>query len=171
LTALVACGEQKPPPGPAADAAKAHAEAEAAAKAKAEAEAKAKAEAEAQAKRKAGLEVEKLDAASRETGAPVNGWRVPPMILGNFPAEYGVRAVVALIGLGANEPKDAVYPSAFVDGRSQAAFRREQVRAALREGRDAAGQCILVGEHLQPAVLLRGEPHQPLRGVELDAVQ
>ena len=57
----------------------------------------------------------KLDAASKETGAPVNGWRVPPMILGNFGSEYGVRAVVALIGLGANLPEDAVYPSAFVD--------------------------------------------------------
>jgi hypothetical protein len=63
--------------------------------------------------------MEKLDAASKETGAPVNGWRVPPMILGNFGSEYGVRAVVALIGLGANEPKDAVYPSAFVDGEGK----------------------------------------------------
>jgi hypothetical protein len=60
--------------------------------------------------------MEKLDAASKETGAPVNGWRVPPMVLGNFGAEYGARAVVALVGLGANLPQDAVYPSAFVDG-------------------------------------------------------
>ncbi|NJD33167.1 MAG: DUF1254 domain-containing protein [Gammaproteobacteria bacterium] len=64
--------------------------------------------------------LEKLLAASKETGAPVNGWRVPPMVLGNYGTEYGARAVVALIGLGANLPQDAVYPSAFVDGDGQA---------------------------------------------------
>jgi hypothetical protein len=59
--------------------------------------------------------LEKLTAASKESGAPVNGWRVPSMVLGNFGADYGTRAVVALVGLGANLPQDAVYPSAFVD--------------------------------------------------------
>ena len=63
--------------------------------------------------------LEKLQAASKESGAPVNGWRVPPMILGNYGSDYGVRAVVALIGLGANLPQDAVYPSAFVDADSK----------------------------------------------------
>jgi hypothetical protein len=63
--------------------------------------------------------MEKLLAASKETGAPVNGWRVPPMILGNFGSDYGARAVVALIGLGANLPADAVYPSVFVDADGQ----------------------------------------------------
>ena len=63
---------------------------------------------------------EKLLAASKETGAPVNGWRVPPMVLGNYGTDYGARAVVSLIGLGANLPQDAVYPSAFVDGDGKA---------------------------------------------------
>jgi hypothetical protein len=59
--------------------------------------------------------LEKLGAAARETGAGVNGWRIPPKLLGNFGSDYGLRAAVALIGLGANLPQDAVYPSAFVD--------------------------------------------------------
>ncbi|HYA81131.1 MAG TPA: DUF1254 domain-containing protein [Methylocystis sp.] len=59
--------------------------------------------------------LEKLQAAAKGTGAPVNGWRIPPMTLGNFGADYGTRAVVSLVGLGANLPQDAVYPSAFVD--------------------------------------------------------
>ena len=59
--------------------------------------------------------LEKLQAASKETGAPINGWRVPPMILGNYGEDYGARAVIALVGLGANLPQDAVYPSVFVD--------------------------------------------------------
>jgi hypothetical protein len=41
------------------------------------------------------------------------------MILGNFGTEYGARAVVALVGLGANLPEDAVYPSVFVDAGGQ----------------------------------------------------
>lgn len=63
--------------------------------------------------------LEKLTAASKEAGAPVNGWRVPSMILGNFGTDYGTRAVVSLVGLGANLPQDAVYPSAFVDADGQ----------------------------------------------------
>ena len=57
----------------------------------------------------------KLNEAAPKTGAPVNGWRVPPMILGQYGSEYGVRAAVALFGLGANLPEDAVYPSVYVD--------------------------------------------------------
>jgi len=63
--------------------------------------------------------LEKLQAAKKESGEPVNGWRVPPMVLGNFGSDYGVRAVVTLVGLGANLPQDAVYPSAFVDGEDK----------------------------------------------------
>ncbi|MGY6214488.1 DUF1254 domain-containing protein [Methylolobus aquaticus] len=58
----------------------------------------------------------KLEAAAKETGAPVNGWRVTPMNVGNFGSDYGTRAVIALMGLGANLPQDAIYPSAFTDG-------------------------------------------------------
>jgi hypothetical protein len=57
----------------------------------------------------------KLNEAAPKTGAPVNGWRVPPMVLGQYGSEYGVRAAVALFGLGANLPEDAVYPSVYVD--------------------------------------------------------
>jgi hypothetical protein len=59
---------------------------------------------------------EKLQAAGRKWGKPVNGWNVPPMNVGAFGTDYGFRAVVAFIGLGANLPADAVYPFAFVDG-------------------------------------------------------
>ena len=60
--------------------------------------------------------MEKLQVASKEAGKPINGWNVPPMNLANFGTDYGIRAIVALIGLGANLPADAIYPSAFVDG-------------------------------------------------------
>ena len=60
--------------------------------------------------------LEKLKAAAKTWGKPVNGWNVPPMNVGEFGTDYGFRAVVAFIGLGANLPADAIYPFAFVDG-------------------------------------------------------
>jgi len=60
--------------------------------------------------------LEKLQAAAKTWGKPVNGWNVPPMNVGEFGTDYGFRAVVAFIGLGANLPADAIYPFAFVDG-------------------------------------------------------
>ena len=53
-----------------------------------------------------------------ETGqgsTQINGWRVPPMILGDYGSEYPTRAVVAREGLGANLPADAVYATTTVD--------------------------------------------------------
>ena len=43
------------------------------------------------------------------------GWITPPAILGSYGTFYNTRAVVAMIGLGANLPADATYPSATVD--------------------------------------------------------
>lgn len=45
----------------------------------------------------------------------VRGWSTPPAILGNYGTFYNIRAVVAMIGLGANLPADATYPNTRVD--------------------------------------------------------
>jgi hypothetical protein len=58
----------------------------------------------------------KLNAAAKSAGELQNGWRIPSPLLGNYGTDYGTRAVVALFGLGANLPADAMYPSAFTDG-------------------------------------------------------
>jgi hypothetical protein len=58
----------------------------------------------------------KLQAAAKTAGQLQNGWRIPSPLLGNYGTDYGTRAVVALFGLGATLPADAMYPSAFVDG-------------------------------------------------------
>jgi hypothetical protein len=49
-----------------------------------------------------------------------NGWITPPPILGHYGTAYDIRAVVAMIGLGANLPADAIYPSARVDSQGRA---------------------------------------------------
>ncbi|HRI92498.1 MAG TPA: DUF1254 domain-containing protein [Accumulibacter sp.] len=62
------------------------------------------------------IALERLHAAAKHAGKPVNGWYIPPREVGDFGTDYDLRAVVALIGLGANIPADAIYPNAFTDG-------------------------------------------------------
>ncbi len=50
----------------------------------------------------------------------LRGWQTPPANLGNYGTDYNMRAVVAMIGLGANLPVDAIYPNARVDANGQA---------------------------------------------------
>jgi hypothetical protein len=54
-------------------------------------------------------------AAARPHGAMVNGWQTPSASIGKYGTDYTWRAVVALVGLGANLPEDAVYPRATTD--------------------------------------------------------
>jgi hypothetical protein len=53
--------------------------------------------------------------AKKQAGEAVNGWHVAREIMGNYGTSYLQRAYVALIGLGANVPEDAVYPISIVD--------------------------------------------------------
>lgn len=49
----------------------------------------------------------------------VNGWRQPPMHIGAYGQDYGLRAVVAMAGFGANLAVDAIYPNANLDSQGQ----------------------------------------------------
>jgi hypothetical protein len=49
----------------------------------------------------------------------VNGWSMGVQNMGAYGTSYKRRAIVALAGLGANLPEDAVYPTAFVDAAGQ----------------------------------------------------
>jgi hypothetical protein len=60
-----------------------------------------------------------LAAAKKPQGKTVNGWDVMTN-LGKYGSDYTFRAVVALVGLGANLPEDAIYPHARVDAEGQA---------------------------------------------------
>ena len=53
--------------------------------------------------------------AKKQAGEAVNGWHVAREIMGNYGTSYLQRAYIALIGLGANVPEDAVYPMSNVD--------------------------------------------------------
>jgi len=42
-------------------------------------------------------------------------WSSPPLNLGRYGTDYNTRAAVAMVGLGANLPEDALYPNTAVD--------------------------------------------------------
>ncbi len=46
----------------------------------------------------------------------VNGWIVMPKDMGNYGTDYETRAGITLVGLGAIQPVDIAYPTAFDDG-------------------------------------------------------
>jgi hypothetical protein len=57
--------------------------------------------------------------AAKPLGTIVNGWSVMSEKLGIYGTDYLFRAVVAMVGLGANLPADAVYPHATTDSSGQ----------------------------------------------------
>ncbi len=57
--------------------------------------------------------------AGNPLGEAVNGWQIARELMGNYGTSYLRRAYIALIGLGANVPEDAVYPMSNVDSEGQ----------------------------------------------------
>ena len=49
------------------------------------------------------------------TKATDGSWSVPPLNLGRYGTDYNTRAAVAMVGLGANLPEDALYPNTALD--------------------------------------------------------
>lgn len=63
--------------------------------------------------------LEGMPLAMRRLGKLVNGWNVLTENVGTYGTSYKQRAIIALGGLGANLPEDAIYPTAFIDGDGQ----------------------------------------------------
>ena len=57
-----------------------------------------------------------MQASVSKLGAVTNGWTFEAQNVGTYGTSYKQRAIVAMSGLGANLPEDAVYPTAFLDG-------------------------------------------------------
>jgi len=60
-----------------------------------------------------------MEEAKAPRGTNNNGWMVMPSNVAQFGTDYTYRAVVALVGLGANLTADAIYPHAVVDSDGQ----------------------------------------------------
>ena len=65
----------------------------------------------------------------------LRGWSTPPALLGAYGTDYNTRAVVAMVGLGANLPDDAMYPQTAVDASGEAlnGSRRYRLHFAAQE--------------------------------------
>jgi len=66
-------------------------------------------------------------------GKPVNGWRAR-LDLGRYGTSYEQRAIVALMGLGANLPEDAVSPATDVDAAGQPLSGENRYRIQFAPG-------------------------------------
>jgi len=64
----------------------------------------------------------------------VNGWSTPPAMLGDYGTHYNLRAVVAMVGLGANLPADATYPNTRVDGEGRPLHGSHRYRLHFAKG-------------------------------------
>jgi hypothetical protein len=64
----------------------------------------------------------------------VKGWSTPPAILGNYGTFYNTRAVVAMVGLGANLPSDATYPNTRVDASGEPLNGSRRYRLHFKAG-------------------------------------
>ncbi len=64
--------------------------------------------------------LDRMKAKQRSITPLTNGWTYANELMGSYGASYLRRAIVALIGLGANLPEDAIYPVAYVDSTSAA---------------------------------------------------
>ena len=62
------------------------------------------------------------------TKAQDGSWSYPPLNLGRYGTDYNTRAAVAMVGLGANLPEDALYPNTALDHQGQALNGKHRYR-------------------------------------------
>jgi len=89
--------------------------------------------------------VEGYDAQSAELGATTRlqilqqaqasgGWYTPPANIGAYGTDYLFRAQIALVGIGANTPEEAVYPAALTDSDGNLLDATRRYRITFTKG-------------------------------------
>src|SRR5262249_35010409 len=68
-------------------------------------------------------------------GKNVNGWDILPDNVGKFGTDYETRALVAVVGLGANLPEDATYPVTAMDTEGQPLSGKNEYTIHFRKGK------------------------------------
>ena len=62
---------------------------------------------------------ERIEMAGQQLAIRVNQWDMISSPIGTYGTDYLRRAAIAKLGLGANVPEDAIYPSAFIDAQGK----------------------------------------------------
>ena len=65
---------------------------------------------------------------------PRRGWSTPPTVLGQYGTHYNIRTAVAMVGLGANWPADAIYPNTHGDASGQALNGKHRYKLHFKSG-------------------------------------
>jgi hypothetical protein len=71
---------------------------------------------------------------NRISRARNNGWLIPRAYVGSYGRNWLGRAIIALVGLGANTPPETVYPIAITDSRGRALNGRHRYRVRFERG-------------------------------------
>ena len=94
--------------------------------------------------------IARIEANQAHMGEIVNGWTITKGVKNLRHGNYLKRATVAPFSWPANRQEDAVYlPLTFVDSTGRKAQWSKQVHADFRQGRDAAGQRLLVDHYVR----------------------
>ena len=100
-------------------------------------------------------------------GKPVNGWGIITSGIGDraeYNGDWAQRAAVAVAGILANDPAEAVYPFTRNDGNGKRLDGSQgQVHADVSARATAAGQRLLVGDHIRRQYAVADqEPDRPI---------
>ncbi len=91
----------------------------------------------------------------------INGWAFTTKT-GIYGTDYLMRALVTAIGLGANRPQDAVYPTSQKDADDRTYDGANKYVMRFPKGQTAAGRRLLVADDVRRQLLLRRQSDQPL---------
>ena len=108
-----------------------------------------------------GRRVGRRPQARQNLGSAVNGWSVLTGGIGYYGADYTFRASVALVGLGANRPEDAVYPLASTDGDGKPLSGANRYALVFPKGQTPPVDAFWLDYVVRRQRLPGGEPYQP----------
>ena len=91
-----------------------------------------------------------------------HGWYTPPAEIGSYGTDYLFRAELAIAGLGANTPPEAMYPIALSDDAGRLLERKPPLPPHLRARAGAPGPSVLVADRVRRQRLPRAQRHAAL---------
>ena len=100
-----------------------------------------------------------------------NGWSMNTDTMGVYGNYYLKRAIVTQLGLGANLPEDAIYPLNLADDTGKPLDGASNYILHFDKGQTPPVNAFWSVTLVRHRGLPGRQPAQPLRGVELDAVQ
>ena len=92
-----------------------------------------------------------------------HGWATIGKDIGAFGTDYAFRAVVAELGLGANTPREALYPTALTDSNGQLLTGSDDYRLVFKRGQAPPNRAFWSLTMYDGSGFLVAEPGAPLR--------